>query len=121
MHYPAALLGGGVRRQPQLGGVPHRLLDGELTVHYVVLRNNPDPRARRGIDFLAGQHHRARAGPGETGEGADQRRLARTGGPDDGGVSQTINVHNHDANAGGQAQLEVSLQGVTTNTHQVTI
>jgi hypothetical protein len=36
-------------------------------------------------------------------------------------VSQTINVHNHDANAVGQAEIEIALQGVTTNAHQVTI
>jgi len=36
-------------------------------------------------------------------------------------LSESINIRNHDANAIGQAQLEVALQGVTTNTHQVTV
>ncbi len=36
-------------------------------------------------------------------------------------VSQTVNIHNHDANAIGQAEIEIALQGVTTNAHQVTI
>ena len=36
-------------------------------------------------------------------------------------VTNIINVHNLDANAADQAQLEVALQGVTTNSHQVTV
>jgi len=36
-------------------------------------------------------------------------------------VSNVINVHNLDANAADQAQIEVALQGVTTKNHQVTV
>ena len=36
-------------------------------------------------------------------------------------VSETIAVHNHDASVASQAQLEIALQGVTTNAHQVTV
>ena len=36
-------------------------------------------------------------------------------------VSESITIHNHDANSVGQAQIEIAMQGVTTNAHQVTV
>ncbi len=36
-------------------------------------------------------------------------------------VSQTISIHNQDATDVAQAQIEIALQGVTTNAHQVTV
>jgi hypothetical protein len=36
-------------------------------------------------------------------------------------VTNVVNVHNLDASAVGQSQLEIALQGVTTNNHQVTV
>ena len=71
-----AVVLGGVRRQPQFGGVHQRLVDGQLAVHDVVLRHHADPGAQRGVlgvDVVALERHRAaRSG------GCSRRPAART-------------------------------------------
>ena len=56
----APILLGGVRRQPQLGRVAQRLLDGELAMHDVVLRHHADTTAQRrvlGVDVVPLERH----------------------------------------------------------------
>ena len=83
-----AVLGRGVRRKPQLGRVHQGLVDGELTVHHIVLGHHPDPGAQRGVlgvDVVALEADRAGGGVGEAGDLAGQGRLARAGRSDDRG------------------------------------
>ena len=50
----------GVGRQPQLGGVAERLVDGQLAMHHVVLRDHTDPAAQRrvfGVNIVALEAH----------------------------------------------------------------
>ena len=47
VHHPVAVLGRGVRRQPQFGGVSQGSFDGELRVQAVVARHYPDACAHR--------------------------------------------------------------------------
>ena len=78
----------GVGRQPQLGGVAQRLVDRQLAVHDVVLRDHPDPAAQRrvlGVDVVAFEGDRAGAGAGVSGDQPRQRGLARAGPADDRG------------------------------------
>ena len=83
-HLPA-IVGRGVGRQSQFGGVTERLLDGELAVHDVVLGHHPDPRAHRGVlgvhvvpvegDHTGAARHR-------TANQLDQRGFSGAGRPD---------------------------------------
>ena len=50
----------GVRRQPQLRGVAQRLVDRQLAMHHVVLRDHADPAAQRcvlGVNVVALEGH----------------------------------------------------------------
>ena len=83
-----AFLFAGVRRQSQLGGVTQRLVDRQLPVHHVVLRDHPDSAAHRrvlGVDVVALERDRSGAGAGVSGDQPRQRGLARAGPPDDRG------------------------------------
>ncbi len=83
-HLPA-IVGRGVGRQSQFGGVIERLLDGELAVHDVVLGHHPDSRAHRGVlgvhvvpvegDHTGAARHR-------TANQLDQRGFSGAGRPD---------------------------------------
>ena len=53
--HPLPVFLGGVRRHPQFGRVAQRLVDGELTMHDVVLRHHADTAAHRrvlGMDIV---------------------------------------------------------------------
>ena len=59
----------GVGRQPQFGGVAQRLVDRQLAVHHVVLRDHADPAAQRrvlGVDVVALEGDRAGAWGGRS-------------------------------------------------------
>ena len=72
---------GGVRRHPQFRRVAQRLVDGELPMHDVVLRNHADPGAHRrvlGVDVVRFEQHRTAVRPRAARDHVQQRGLART-------------------------------------------
>ena len=87
-HYLLAVFGGGVRWQPQLGGVHQRLIHRQLPVHHIVLGHHPDPRAQRGVvrvDVVALEGDGAARRMGVTGDQPRQGGFTRTGWADDRG------------------------------------
>ena len=77
------LRGAGVRRQPQFGGVPQRLTDGERFVQHVLLRHDGDVLLERlevGVQVRAVEQHRPRVGRGTAAEDRQQRRFAGAAG-----------------------------------------
>ncbi len=79
---------GGVRWQPQFGGVAEGLTDGELPVEHVVLGNETDPGAQRlvfGVHAVAVELHDPVGGIAGAGDDLGHGGFARAGGADDGG------------------------------------
>ena len=96
-HLPA-IIGGGVRWQPQFGGEVQRLLDGELAVHHVVLGHHPDPRAHRrvlGVDVVAVERDQARTAWHRAADQLDQRGFPGAGGSDHGGQRPRFRGEGH--------------------------
>ena len=89
VHHAVAVLGRGVRRQPQFGGVSQRSFDGEARVRAVVARTRSRcvrastraRRARRGSSTVTGRRSSSLC----AGEQAEQRGVARRRRPDDRG------------------------------------
>ena len=81
-----ALVGADVVGEAQLGGVPERAADGELRMQDVVLRDEPDALAELvvvGVEVAARVLDAALVGRPEPRQRLEQRRLARSAGPDD--------------------------------------
>ncbi len=85
----------GVGRQPQLGGVPERLLHLELRVLDVLLRHQPDLEAQLVVvlvQVVALPDDTAVAGGPQPRERAQQRRLAGAGGADHRGEARRVEL-----------------------------
>ena len=83
---PFALLRGRVSGQPQSGRVVQRLMDGQLHVNDVLLRNIPQLRAVNmevGVEVVAVDQDLAVSSRPEAAQGIEQRGLAGAAGTDD--------------------------------------
>ena len=95
LHPREPLLRAGVGRQPELGGVPQRLLDLQLRVLDVLLGHQTDLEPELvvvGIEVVALPDHPAVGGRAQAGERTEERRLAGTRGPDHGGQAGRLEL-----------------------------